>query len=121
MVLMGERRAEQREDAVAGGLHDIAVVVTDRLDHQLQGWIYNRAGLLRIEFLHQLSGALDVGEQRGDRFALAFETFGGGFFNHPERSILRLFWEGTWRLPKRGGAFTAEVLTGLVRSTAART
>ena len=35
MVLVGDRRAEQREDAVAGGLHDVAVVAMDRIDHQL--------------------------------------------------------------------------------------
>ena len=32
---MRDRRAEQREDAVAGGLHDVAVVAMDRVDHQL--------------------------------------------------------------------------------------
>ena len=36
MVLMGDRRAEQREDAVAGRLHDVAVIAMHRVDHQLQ-------------------------------------------------------------------------------------
>jgi hypothetical protein len=34
MVLVGGRRAEQREDAVAGRLHHIAVVAPHRVDHE---------------------------------------------------------------------------------------
>ena len=34
MVLAGDRRAEQREDAVAGGLHHVALVAMHRVDHQ---------------------------------------------------------------------------------------
>ena len=71
MVLVRDRRAEQREDAVAGGLHDVAVVAMDRVDHQPQRRIDNRARLLGVEVLHQLHRALDVGEQRRDRLALA--------------------------------------------------
>ncbi len=71
MVLVRDRRAEQREDAVAGGLHDVAVVAMDRVDHQLQRRIDDRARRLRVEVLHQFRRALDVGEQRGDRLALA--------------------------------------------------
>ena len=68
---MRDRRAEQREDAVAGRLHDVAVVAMDRVDHQLQRRIDDRARLLGVEVLHQLHRALDVGEQRRDRLALA--------------------------------------------------
>ena len=73
MVLVRDRRAEQREDAVAGGLHDVAVVAMDRVHHQLERRIDDRARLLGIEVLHQLRRALDVGEQRRDRLALAVE------------------------------------------------
>ena len=71
MVLVRDGRAEQREDAIAGGLHDVAVVAANRVDHQLERWIDNRARLFRIEILLKLSRSLDVGEQCGDRLALA--------------------------------------------------
>ena len=73
MVLMRDRRTEQREDAVAGRLHDVAVVAMDRIDHQLQRRIDNRARLFGIEVAHQFGRTLDVGEQRGDRLALALD------------------------------------------------
>ena len=72
VVLVRDRRAEQREDAVAGRLHDVPVVAMDRVDHQLQRRIDNRARLFRVEVAHQFGRTLDVGEQRGDGLALAF-------------------------------------------------
>ena len=71
MILVRERRAEHRENAVAGALHDVAVVAAHRVDHQLERGVDNRARLFGIEVLLELSRALDVGEQRGDRLALA--------------------------------------------------
>src|SRR6266851_5099685 len=76
MVLMCDRRAEQSENAVAGGLHDVTVVAMRRVDHQLQRGVDNRAGLFRIEVAHQLGRALDVREQRRDRLALALDRLG---------------------------------------------
>ena len=73
MVLMRDRRAEQREDAVAGRLRDVAAIAMHRRHHQLQHRVDDRARLLGIEVAHQLGRALDVGEQRGDRLALAVE------------------------------------------------
>jgi len=35
MVLMRQRRPEQRENAITRGLHDVPVVAMDRVDHQL--------------------------------------------------------------------------------------
>ena len=80
MILVCDRSSEQREDAVAGGLHDVAVVATGRVDHELQRRVDNRARLLRIEVLHQLGRALDVGEHRRDHLALAVDWFGRGAF-----------------------------------------
>src|SRR6516225_4838525 len=71
MVLVRERGAEQRENPVAGGLHDVAVVTADGIDHQLEGWINNRTRLFRVEVLHQVHRALDIGKQRGNGLALA--------------------------------------------------
>jgi hypothetical protein len=52
MVLIGRRRAEQREDAVARRLHDEAVVAQGRLDHHLQRRIDHRARHFRVEVCH---------------------------------------------------------------------
>jgi hypothetical protein len=70
MVLMGDRRAEQREDAIAGRLDDVSIVAMDRLNHQLQRRIDDGARFFGVEIAHQLGRALDVGEQRGDGLAL---------------------------------------------------
>jgi hypothetical protein len=79
MILVSDWRAEQREDAVAGRLHDIAVVAMDCVDHQPQSGVDNCAGLLGIEVRHQFGRALDVGEQGGDGFALTVEGGVRGF------------------------------------------
>jgi hypothetical protein len=57
-------RAEQREDAVAGRLHYVAVIALDRVDHDAQRRVDNRTRLFRVEFLHQRSRALQVSEER---------------------------------------------------------
>src|SRR5260221_11803165 len=82
MVLVRNWCAEQREDAVAGGLHDVAVVPAHRIDHHLQCGIDNRASLFGIEILLEFRRSLEVREQRGDGLALSF----GG------RSSIRPFW-----------------------------
>src|SRR5216684_1029270 len=56
MVLMRNRRAEQREDAVARRLHHVAVVTMGRIDHQLQRRVDDRARFLGVEVAHQLGG-----------------------------------------------------------------
>ena len=71
MVLVRDGRAEQGENPVAGGLRDIAAVAMHRRHHKLQHRVDDRARLLGIEIAHQLSRALDVGEQRGDGLTLA--------------------------------------------------
>jgi len=73
MVFVRDRRAEQREDAIAGRLHDITVVAMGGVDHQLECGIDDRAGLLGVEILHHLGGPLDVGEQRRHRLPLAVD------------------------------------------------
>src|SRR5260370_2022718 len=75
MVLMRNWSPEQGEDAVAGGLHDIAVVSMDRVNHPLRRRIDNRTGLPGVEVFHQLHRALNVREQRRDCLALAFDSF----------------------------------------------
>jgi hypothetical protein len=62
MVLVGDWRPEQREDAIAGGLDDVTVVAMHRVDHQLERRVNDRARLFGIEIAQQLGRALDVGE-----------------------------------------------------------
>ena len=118
MVLVRDRRAEQREDAVAGRLHDVAVVAMDRVDHQLERRIDDRARLLGVEVLHQLGRALDVGEQRGDRLALAVEFFGVGCLAYANRRSVEFLCCSSRRPPERGSAFTAKTFTGWIVGTA---
>ena len=73
MVLVRDRCTEDGEDAVAGRLHDVTVVAMRRVDHQIDRGIDNRACFFRIEPFHQVHRALDVGEQRRDRLALAVD------------------------------------------------
>ena len=73
MVLVGDGRAEQCEDAVAGRLRNVAAVAMHRRHHKMQHRVDDRARLLGIEIAHQLGRALDVGEQRGDGLALAVD------------------------------------------------
>ena len=77
MVLVRNRRAEQSENAVAGRLRDVAAVAMHRRHHKLQHRVDDRARLFGIEIAHQLGRALDIGEQRGDRLALALERVAG--------------------------------------------
>ncbi len=101
MVFVGNRRAEQRENAVAGGLHDVSVVAIDGFNPQLQSWIDDCPGLLGIEVLHQLGGAFDVGAERGYRLAFAFGNRGICRFGYDRN--LSPAQRGPWRL---GGSTT---------------
>ena len=73
MVLVGERRPEQRHDPVAHHLVDGALVAVDRLHHAFEHRVEERPRLLGIAVGEQLHRALEVGEQDGDLLALALE------------------------------------------------
>jgi hypothetical protein len=73
MILMGDRRAKQRENPVARRLHHVTVEAMGCVDRQLERRIDDGACFLRVEVLHQFGRAFDVGEQRGDRLALAVD------------------------------------------------
>src|SRR5215470_14830509 len=114
MVLVRHRCPEQREDAIAGELHHVTVVAPHRLDHQLQRRIDNRARLLRVELFHQLGRALDIGEQRCDRLALAIDNLRC----RNRVTQLKGSWlgarRGTWRgCANRGAAFATEAFVWL--------
>src|SRR5262249_46708175 len=54
--------AEQRENTIAGGLGEVAVIVMDGVDHQLERRIDDGTGFLGIEVFDQFHRAFDVGE-----------------------------------------------------------
>src|ERR1700722_11813195 len=112
MILVRDRRAEQRKNAITGRLYDIAVVAMDRIHHELEGGIDNDASLLGIEILHHLGGTLDIGEQRGNGLTLAV-AFGSFIRVQPgERSFRRLGFDvGD---AERGGALATEPEPGRI-------
>ncbi len=73
VVLVGERRAEQRHDAVAHHLVDGALVAVDGLHHVLEHGIEELARLLGIAVGEQLHRALEVGEEDRDLLAFTFQ------------------------------------------------
>jgi hypothetical protein len=63
VVLVRERSAEERHDAIAPDLVHRALVAVDGLHHPLKDWIENLAPLLGITVGQQLQRALQVGEE----------------------------------------------------------
>jgi hypothetical protein len=87
VVLVRDRRAEQRHDAVAQDPVDGALVTMDATHHHGQRGIQEPPGVLRIGVLDQRERALDVGEQHGDLLAFAFE--GGARAEDPLGQMVR--------------------------------
>jgi hypothetical protein len=58
VILVRDGCAEDRENAVAGGLHDIAVVPMRRIHHDFKRRIDDRSRLFGVEILHQLHDPL---------------------------------------------------------------
>jgi hypothetical protein len=73
VIFMGERRAEERHDAVAHDLVHGALVVMDGVHHQREDGIENLARLFGITVGEQLHRALEVGEEDRHLLALALE------------------------------------------------
>jgi hypothetical protein len=78
VVFVGERRTEQRHDAVAHHLVNGAFVLVNRRHHMFEDGVEEFARLLGIAISEQLHGALEVREQHCDLLALAFESGLGG-------------------------------------------
>ena len=73
MILVRQRRAEERHDPVAHHLVDGALVAVHRVHHALEHRVEELARLLGIAVGQQLHRALEVREQHGDLLALAFQ------------------------------------------------
>jgi hypothetical protein len=78
VVLVRERRAEQRHDPIAHDLVDRALVAVDGLHHPLEHRVEELARLLGIAIGEQLHRSLEVGEEDRDLLALAFQGGLGG-------------------------------------------
>src|SRR5882672_6029942 len=78
VVLVGDRRAEERHDAVAGVLVDGPLVAVDAIREDPEEAIEEAMPLLGIDAFGELHRARDVGEEDGDGLALALERALGG-------------------------------------------
>jgi hypothetical protein len=78
VVLVGERRPEERHDAVAHDLVDGTLIAVNRLHHPLEYRVEDLACFLRIAVAEQLHRTFKVGEENCDLLALAFEGRLGG-------------------------------------------
>jgi hypothetical protein len=73
MILVGERRAEERHDPVAHDLIHRTLVAMDSLHHVLEYGIEDLPGLLGVAVGQQFHRAFQVSEEHGDLLALAFQ------------------------------------------------
>ena len=73
VVLVRDRRPEERHDAVAGVLVHRALEAVHALGQQLEEAVHDPVPLFGIELLRQLHRALHVGEEHRHLLALAFE------------------------------------------------
>ena len=73
MVLMGDRRAEERHHTVAGILIDRALEAVHAFRQDLEEAVEDHVPLLGIDLLGELHRAGDVDEEHGHLLALALE------------------------------------------------
>ncbi len=73
VILVRDRRAEQRHDPVAGELVDEALKALDPLRKNLEKAVHDLRPFFRVELLRQLHRSFHIGEQHRDLLALAFE------------------------------------------------
>ena len=74
VILMRQRGAEQRHNAIAQDLIHRAFVAVHGVHHEAQGGVQQGAGLFRVETGDEFGGALDVGKEHRDLLALAFKS-----------------------------------------------
>ncbi len=124
VVLVGERRAEERHDPVAHDLVDRALVAVHRFHHPLEHGIQQAPGFLRILVGQELHRALEIGEEHRDLLALAFERVprGEDLLGEVLRGIALGRGLALHRLGgRRGAAGAAEALVRQQLRVAART
>jgi hypothetical protein len=77
MVFMGNGGAEEGHNSIPHHLVDDTLVAVHGLDHALQHWVQELAGLLGVALGQQLHGPLQVRKQHGNLLAFAFEGAAG--------------------------------------------
>jgi hypothetical protein len=73
VILVRDRRAEDRHEAVAHGVTDGPLVVVDGIHHELEDWIEDGLRLLGIAVSDELGRALQVRKEHRHMLALAFD------------------------------------------------
>jgi hypothetical protein len=73
MVLVSDRGAEKRHDAVAGVLVDRPLEAVNAVGEDLEEAVENPVPFFRVELLGEIHRALHVGEEDRHLLALAFE------------------------------------------------
>jgi hypothetical protein len=71
VILVGDRRPEQRHDPIAHHLVNGALVAVDSLHHQLENRIEDLTRFLGITIGKQLHRALEIREEHRDLLALS--------------------------------------------------
>jgi hypothetical protein len=74
VILVGDRRPEERHNAVAHDLVHRALEAMDRVDHALEDRVKKCSRLLRISADYELHRASKIGEQHGDLLAFTLES-----------------------------------------------
>jgi hypothetical protein len=121
VILVRQRRPEQRHDAITHHLIDGALVAVDGFHHQLEDGIEDLPCLFGITVREQLHRALEIGEEHGDLLPLALQRGLRG--EDPVGQVLGRvgLWGGELgrRAPlERGGALAAEaILRRVCRAT----
>ena len=114
VILMGERRPEQRHDPVSHDLVHRPLVAVDGLHHVLKDRIQELAGLFGVAVGEQLHRAFEVGEEDGDLLALTFQ--GGARVEDARGEVLRSVRLGCRGRPGIGAgrmrAFRTELRSG---------
>jgi hypothetical protein len=124
MILVGERRPEERHDPVPHHLVDRSLVAVHGLHHVLEHGVEQLPGLLGIAVGEKLHRAPEIGEEYRHLLALPFkgalrrENLLGEVFRGVglRRIELRLRAGGGWA--ERSAASAAEFLTALVQEAA---
>jgi hypothetical protein len=87
VVLVSERRSEERHEPIAHHLVDRALVAVHGVHHALEHGIQDPPRVLRVAVGEQLHRTLQIGEDHGHLLALAFK--GGLRSQDPLREVLR--------------------------------
>jgi hypothetical protein len=96
MILVSDRRAEQRHDAVTGVLVDGSLEAVDAVGEQPEEAVEDRMPLFRVEPGSQVHRLLHVREEHRHLLALAFEGAAGGedLLCEVLRSVTAWVWRG---------------------------